>query len=190
MKFTLVALAIFGITSVHAQEVRIVKVDSVTPIQTNVAVQEPRQICTKVMTPIYREVPQYTEAVVYQSQQVPSGAPLLGMLIGAAIGNRAFNGHGSGSGRAAGTVMGGAIGYGLGVTAATQVTGVRTLVPTGYHHEISRYQEIDSCQMTVETVYRTQVTGYQVGYYNNGLLNYVTMMNRPGEYIRLTTTVQ
>lgn len=186
-KLSIAALAVFLASCAVAQEVRFARVVSVTPVEGVEQVSEPRNVCTKVQVPIYRDVPVQVlvETPVVSHVQTNPGMPLVGMVIGAAVGNRAF----SGDARIAGTLLGAAVGTAIGENASrhTYVTTHPTYV-TQYRREVRAVRYRDECAIVYEPVYRSVVTGYNVAYSLDGVIRNVVMNSRPGDYVKVVTS--
>lgn len=186
-KVLLVAMTMAVSAAATAQNVRLAKVISVTPIETMQQSYELRPVCTRTSVPVYREVPVHTEAPVVQTHvQRDTAAPLLGMLLGAAIGGHVFRGDA----KVAGTILGGAVGYGVGNDSASTVTTttVQRGYSTSYRTELVGYQEKEICQTVYENTYRPVISGYRVTFVLDNVQRTVTMSSRPADYVKVVTS--
>lgn len=186
-KVLLVAMTMAVSAAATAQNVRLAKVISVTPIETMQQSYELRPVCTRTSVPVYREVPVHTEAPVVQTHvQRDTAAPLLGMLLGAAIGGHVFRGDA----KVAGAILGGAVGYGVGNDSASTVTTttVQRGYSTSYRTELVGYQEKESCQTVYENTYRPVISGYRVTFLLDNVQRTVTMSSRPADYVKVVTS--
>ena len=115
------------------------RVTNITPVYTQVTVQQPTQVCRNVEVPVYGTV---------QGGGDAAGNALLGMIIGGVIGDAVSGGNGNAT--AGGAVIGGIIG-------ADRAQNGNRQVVTGYRTE-------QQCSTQYANVRETIVNEYDITY--------------------------